>query len=347
MNKITLATLTATLALSTSALAQEAMSNTINTDGVMVEGDTATIPSVSIDRDGYLVIHATLDGQPVVPASIGHTAIEAGEHSNVAVSIDYPFAEGENYIAMLHYETNDNTTYDFGEGSTDVDTPVVVDGSPVVSSFPGSGMMADAGANATTGDAAAMNSDAAAASDTSMNAEASAEQAGMDLETHISDWPQASREAANEMMQKYGAPDEMTDTLLIWRDNGPFVRTYVYGYEVDHNWPAPHKDVLEQFIHYDVPEDMFDELAMFDGSIIAERTKGEISARCHAEFANLIALNLAHDILEGNMSVEEARSAYVEAVRQQMAGNPPEIAQQLTFTPPSDVNNPGEAVITP
>lgn len=31
--------------------------------------------------------------------------------------------EGTDYVAMIHYETNDNDTYDFAEGMTDVDTP--------------------------------------------------------------------------------------------------------------------------------------------------------------------------------------------------------------------------------
>ena len=167
-----------------------------------------------------------------------------------------------------------------------------------------------------------------------------------DVNQIISDWPEASKSAANEMMEKYGQPDEVTDTVLIWRDNGPWVRTYVYGYAIDHNWPAPHKDVLQQFIDYDVPEDLFDELANFDGSVIAERTKGELSARCHAEYANLISLNLAHDVIEGTKSVEEAREAYVEAVKAHMAGDTPEIAQELAFDHPErDITNPGEAAI--
>ncbi|MGH8284417.1 MAG: hypothetical protein ACRETT_01460 [Steroidobacteraceae bacterium] len=36
----------------------------------------------------------------------------------------------------------------------------------------------------------------------------------------------------------------------------------------------PHKDVLEQVIDYKVPPDKFDDLARYDGSVIAERTKG-------------------------------------------------------------------------
>lgn len=176
--------------------------------------------------------------------------------------------------------------------------------------------------------------------------EEAAQQMAMDASQIIQDWPNVSQKAANAMIEKYGQPDEMTDTLLIWRDNGPFVRTIVYGYEIDHNFPKPHKDVLEQFIRYDVPEDMFDELAMFDGSVIAERTKGELSGRCDSEHANLISLNLADDIIKGEKSVEEARQAYGEAIKAVMTGNPPEIAQELTFdTPDSNVNNPDEAII--
>lgn len=173
-----------------------------------------------------------------------------------------------------------------------------------------------------------------------------AQQANTDASQIIQNWPNVSQKAANAMIEKYGQPDEMTDMLLIWRDNGPFVRTIVYGYEIDHNFPKPHKDVLEQFIRYDVPEDMFDDLAHFDGSVIAERTKGELSGRCDSEHANLISLNLADDIIKGEKSVEEARQAYAEAIKQVSAGNPPEIAQMLTFEPPqSNVNNADEAII--
>ena len=37
---------------------------------------------------------------------------------------------------------------------------------------------------------------------------------------------------------------------------------------------------------------------------------GEISARCHDEQANFLALNLVHDIVTGEKSVEQAREYY-------------------------------------
>jgi len=87
-------------------------------------------------------------------------------------------------------------------------------------------------------------------------------------------------------------------------------------------------------------------LAHYDGSVIVERTKGEISARCDKEGANFLALNLANDIVKGNKSVEEARKSYGEAMMQMMQGSPPESTQKLTFdVPEANVGDSDEAII--
>jgi len=109
----------------------------IDTAGVKIDGATATFANVAADKDGYLVIHTMLDGAPVVPASIGHVAVKAGENPDVAVKIDYDFVKGEKYFAMLHEETNGNTSYDFGAGKTDVDTPAMSGGKVVGVAFDG------------------------------------------------------------------------------------------------------------------------------------------------------------------------------------------------------------------
>ena len=152
--------------------------------------------------------------------------------------------------------------------------------------------------------------------------------------------------AAKAMIEKYGAPAEATPSLLIWYKNGPWKRTVVYKEEIDHDFPMPHKDVLEQVIDYEVPPDYFDDLAHYDGSVIVERTKGEISARCDKEGANFLALNLANDIVKGNKSVEEARQSYGEAMMQMMKGSPPESTQKLTFDVPQvNVGDSDKAII--
>lgn len=147
----------------------------------------------------------------------------------------------------------------------------------------------------------------------------------------IGDWPKVAREAAETTMKKYGPPHEASKNRLIWHNNGPWRRTVVYSEEVPHKFPTPHHDVLEQYIPYRVPVDKFSDLAAFDGSVLVDRTKGEISARCEGEEANFLALNLANEIVEGRKDVESARKAYGEAMKQMSSGETPEIMQKLMF----------------
>jgi hypothetical protein len=144
-------------------------------------------------------------------------------------------------------------------------------------------------------------------------------------------WPNVAKTAALTMIQKYGPPDEACSGRLVWHNNGPWRRTVVYAEEVEHNFPTPHHDVLEQYIPYRVPVGKFDQLAAFDGSVLVDRTKGEISARCEGEGGNLLALNLANDIVHGRKDVATARKEYGEAMKAKQRGNPPEIMQRLMF----------------
>jgi hypothetical protein len=147
-------------------------------------------------------------------------------------------------------------------------------------------------------------------------------------------WPEVSRKAAMEMMSKYGQPHEMTQSMLIWNNNGPWKRTIVYREPVQHNFPMPHQDVLEQFINYQAPAERFDELAAYDGSVIVERTKGEISARCDKEPMNFLALNLANDVSTGRKTVDEARAEYARTAMAFMKGQPMPYTQSLQFNVP-------------
>lgn len=157
----------------------------------------------------------------------------------------------------------------------------------------------------------------------------------MRAETVLQDWPDTSKKAAQAMIKKYGQPQEVTATRLIWHDNGPWKRTTVINEEIDHDFPMPHKDVLEQTVNYDVPADRFDDLARYDGSVMVERTRGEISARCDKEEANFLALNLAHEIVTGKRSVDEAREFYATTMKEMMSGKMSPYVKGLRFKPPA------------
>lgn len=165
------------------------------------------------------------------------------------------------------------------------------------------------------------------------------------LETAVRGWHPAAQEAAMFMMNKYGSPDGMTGDMLVWNNSGPFKRTIVYREAVDHHFPMKHPDVLEQFVNYEAPEDKFDDIAMYDGSVIIERTKGEMSARCDKEVANLLALNLADEIATGRRTVEDARMKYAEQIKAMKAGQSAPYTERLMFTPPRSGADPDRPVM--
>lgn len=153
----------------------------------------------------------------------------------------------------------------------------------------------------------------------------------MSAQSTITGWPKVPKEVAMKTIQKYGQPDEVTPTMLMWHDNGPWKHTIIFREEFKHDFPVPHTDLLQQFIDYKVPLDKYDDMAMYDGSVVIERTNGLISARCDKEEANFLAINLAHDVATGRRSAAEARKFYAESVTKLMAGEKPPYTQSLQF----------------
>lgn len=149
----------------------------------------------------------------------------------------------------------------------------------------------------------------------------------------IHTWPDESKEAAQLVIDAYGEADEVTESQLIWHHPGPWKRIIATKAYFDHHFPAPHIDAVESVIDYRVPVDKFDDLAAFDGSVIVERTAGEVSARCHDEQANFLALNLMHDIVTGAKSVQEAREYYAKEFADFRRKKPTPYMEKLRFTP--------------
>lgn len=114
------------------------------------------------------------------------------------------------------------------------------------------------------------------------------------------------------MIEHYGVPNEATPTMLIWHNNGPWKRTVVTRDEGQHNFPTPHTDYIAQTIDYFVPVERLTELGRFDGSVIVNRTSGEVTAACDAEPLNILALNLMHEVAANELNAEDARKRYAD-----------------------------------
>jgi hypothetical protein len=162
----------------------------------------------------------------------------------------------------------------------------------------------------------------------------------------IQRWPQESQEAAKLVLKKYGEPDEATDSQLTWHKRGAWKRIVATKTFYPHDFPKPHIDAVESFIDYRVPPEKFSALAAFDGSVIVERTAGEVSARCHDEEANCLALNLMHDIVTGAKTVQEAREYYGKEMLDYQRKKPTPYMEKLRFSPQGPAGDPDQRTIS-
>jgi hypothetical protein len=164
----------------------------------------------------------------------------------------------------------------------------------------------------------------------------------------IKAWPKEPQDSAKRLIEYYGEPDEYSQSQLIWYDTKDgWKRTVLSKEEVPHDFPAHHTDFLEQFINYRVPVEMFSKLAEYDGSVMAERTKGELSARCGGTSMNFVAVNLAHDIITGKRTVAAAREEYTHLYKAHKDGEKPPYTEAFQFDlPEGDTKDPDTATLS-
>lgn len=163
----------------------------------------------------------------------------------------------------------------------------------------------------------------------------------------IGGWPEESREAAQLVIDARGEPDEVLESLLVWYDAAPWKRVVATRTFYEHRFPVAHTDSVESFLDYQVPVERISDVIAFDGSVVIERTAGELSARCHDEEANFLAVNLADDIVTGERTVEEARQYYGKEFLDYRRGEPTPYMDGLRFDPPTGgTADPDDPILT-
>lgn len=162
----------------------------------------------------------------------------------------------------------------------------------------------------------------------------------------IKSWPEEAREPAQLVIDKYGEPDEATETLLTWHKVGPWKRITASRAVHLHNFPVPHWDAVESVIDYRVPVEFIAPIVEFDGSVTVRRTAGEASAQCHDEEANSLALNLTRDMVTGKKTVQEARDYYAKEFLDYRRKLPTPYMSGLSFPRQSDCADPDQRVLS-
>ena len=165
------------------------------------------------------------------------------------------------------------------------------------------------------------------------------------VQKHLAGWPAKTQKLAAQLVTRYGPPAETTERQITWYDNGPWKRTTLYKAETQHNFANPHKDVLEQTVNYRVPTEKFADLAQFNGSVVPNRTRGELSSTSDGEDTNFLALNVADDLVKGERTLEQALTYYAQIIRARMIKEPESYLTALKFKPAksnTETADPGE-----
>ena len=168
----------------------------------------------------------------------------------------------------------------------------------------------------------------------------------MALKVVAQGWPAESRRAAQVLATRYGEPTEACHSTLTWDGPGRWKRIVAHRQPGQHNFPGPHGDRIECFIDFHVPPWRVTDLVRFDGSIVVCRTLGEVSARCHDEETNFLALNLAHDIISGKRSVDDARRYFAHEFLEYLKGTSTPYTNGLRFEQDSSSGDPDDSILS-
>ena len=150
---------------------------------------------------------------------------------------------------------------------------------------------------------------------------------------HLVGWPALIQSLAVELLRRYGTPQERGTRHLAWYDNAPWKRTVLWKEGAPHNFPRPHQDILEQTIDYRVPLEKVPELLSYNGSLLVDHTRGELTVHCDSERANLLTLNIADDIVKGERTADQGSAYHAQVVRGLEIGESEAYPQRLKFAP--------------
>lgn len=144
-------------------------------------------------------------------------------------------------------------------------------------------------------------------------------------------WPKGSRALARAILERYGAPDSVAASQLIWTNRRPFRTVVVYREE---DWLG--HGVLEQTIAYRVPVARWSELTAFSNGVAYDPARETLSVRGSGEEVNMLALNVAHELVRGSRDVSDARAFYKKILALTESGKSSRYTKRLLFDPSED-----------
>ena len=147
----------------------------------------------------------------------------------------------------------------------------------------------------------------------------------------IAEWPEGARLLAERMIQEYGVPDVMSAARLTWRQRSPWTESIALRDAES----SEHPNRLIQSVTYEVPPRRWRALSAFDRGVTYDPIRRELVARSDREETNILALNLADQVIQDRRTPQDAASFYDKALDAARAGGPLDESRRLLFSPSS------------
>ena len=150
-----------------------------------------------------------------------------------------------------------------------------------------------------------------------------------DAQSLIAAWPEHSRVLAEEIIQEYGTPESVQPAQLSWAGRRPWISMVVYRGASAPGRPSD----LQQSVAYDVPVGRWRALGAFDRGVEYDPVARELIARSGDESANILALNLADEVIRGRRTAAEAAEFYDKTLSLSLSGKNSPYMRKLRFRP--------------
>ncbi|TSD15843.1 PGF-CTERM sorting domain-containing protein [Haloglomus irregulare] len=117
-----------------SGMGQGSARVTLNNQTANGAAGSVTVSSATLPEGGFLTIHdgTLLDGDALGSVRGTSDYLEAGDHSDIEVSLDEPYTASGSIIAMPHRDTNGNEAYDFVSSEGEADAPYTTSDDEIV-----------------------------------------------------------------------------------------------------------------------------------------------------------------------------------------------------------------------
>lgn len=159
-----------------------------------------------------------------------------------------------------------------------------------------------------------------------------------------SGWPQSSIVAAKELITKYGNPTEVTSDKLIWRNFAPFKEIIVHRNLYSSYFPLLHQNAVEHVIDYKAASDRVTNVWNYNGSVVLDRTQGQMSSFGPNEEMNVLSMNLTHKIMSGEINEDRAKVIHGQETLDFLNGEKSSLTQSLLFGTQINTADAGEPV---